>query len=78
MQILDLFDAVVVFHYYEIFKFIQIVPRVESQYKIFEKTWSPHFVPFSHGERGQNVATKFCQKNLYCDSTLVRKSSNHY
>ena len=38
--------------------------------KIFDKTWSPHFVPFSHGKRGQNVATKFCQKMLYCDFTL--------
>ena len=34
-------------------------------------TWSPHFVPFSHGWRGRNVATKICQKFLYCDFTLT-------
>ena len=36
-----------------------VLDRVESQYK-----------NFIHVKRGQNVATKFCQKNLYCDSTL--------
>ena len=39
--------------------------------KNFGKTWSSHFVPFIHVKRGQNVATKFCQKFLYYDSTLV-------
>ena len=28
------------------------------------------FSPLIHVKRGQNVATKFCQKILYCDSTL--------
>ena len=53
-----------------------VLIREESQYKIFDKPWSPHFVPFIHVKSGQNVATKFCQKLLYCDSTLGKNLSN--
>ena len=40
--------------------------RVESQYKIFWQTLVATFRPFYPCEK----ATKFCQKFLYCDSTL--------
>ena len=51
------------------FHFHQFLLEQNHNTKIFDKTQWPHFVPFSHVKRGQN--TKFYQKFLYCDSTLI-------